>query len=90
MKETITSTICQIILLEPHFYKGGDKMKKQYFIDLDGDERTITLVPKFGYLTMPVGTVLYSIDGERVVVGEDEIDQTPLMDGYLKYGILED
>lgn len=90
MKETITSTICQIILLERHSYKGGDKMKKQYLIDLDGDERTITLVPKFGYLSLPVGTIMYSIDGERVVVGEDEIDQTPIAEGYLAYGILED
>lgn len=89
MQETTIFTICQITLYEPHSYKGGDKMKKQYLIDLDGDERTITLVPKFGYLSLPVGTVMYSIDGERVIVGEDEIDQTPIAEGYLKYGILE-
>ena len=62
-------------------------MKKLLTIEIDGEERTIALVPKFGYLSLLVGTVMYSIDGERVVVGEDEIDLTPIADGYLKYGI---
>jgi hypothetical protein len=65
-------------------------MKKPYVIEIDGEERIINLVPKFGYLSLPVGTVMYSIDGERVIVGEDEVDQTPIMDGYLGYGTLED
>lgn len=59
-------------------------------IEIDGEERTITLVPKFGYLSLPIGTEMYSLNGERVVVGEDEIDQTIIADGYLAYGILEE
>jgi hypothetical protein len=66
-------------------------MRKEVPIVLeDGIERTLALVTKYGYLSLPVGTVMFSIDGERVVIGEDEIDQTPVMDGYLKYGILEE
>jgi len=66
-------------------------MRKEVPITLeDGIERTLILVPKFGYLSLPIGTVMYSIDGERVVVGEDEIDQRTYIDGYLKYGILKE
>jgi hypothetical protein len=66
-------------------------MKKTVPITLeDGLERSLSLITRFGYLSLPVGTVMFSIDGERVVVGENEIDQTPIADGYLKYGILEE
>jgi hypothetical protein len=66
-------------------------MRKEVPITLeDGKEYSLALVTKYGYLSLPVGTVMFSIDGERVVVGEDEIDQTPIADGYLKYGILEE
>jgi hypothetical protein len=65
-------------------------VKKTIIIALDGEERTITLVPKFGYLSLPIGTVLYAVDGERVVVGEDELDMEYELDGYLQYGVLED
>ena len=58
-------------------------------IMLNGEERIINLVPKSSYLGLPIGTVLYSVDGERVVVGEDEIDMTA-PNGYLGYGILEE
>lgn len=65
-------------------------MKQLWKVEIEGQERTIALVPKFGYLSLPIGTVMYSTEGERVIVGEDEIDQAPIVAGYLKYGILED
>jgi hypothetical protein len=64
-------------------------MKQPWKVEIDGQERTIYLVPKFGYLSLPVGTVMYSILGERVVVGEDYIDMDT-RNGYLAYGILEE
>jgi len=63
-------------------------MKKLITIEVDGEERDIALVPLFGYRSLPVGTIMYSLNGERVVVGEDEIDQTNIGDGYIGYGII--
>jgi hypothetical protein len=64
-------------------------MKQPWKVEIDGQERTIHLVSKFGYLSLPIGTIMYSINGERVVVGEDEIDMDT-RNGYLGYGILEE
>jgi len=64
-------------------------MKKTWTVEIDGEEKTLSLVTKYGYLSLPVGTVMYSLLGDRVVIGEDEIDQR-MLDGYLNYGILEE
>jgi len=65
-------------------------MKQPWTIEIDGEERTIYLVPKSGYLSLPLGTELYSIDGEKVIVGEIDLSNVKLMNGYLPYGVLDD
>lgn len=65
-------------------------MKKIVQIEVDGIERAAALVTKFGYLSLPIGTKMYSLDGRLAIVGEDEVDQEELIEGYLKYGILEE
>lgn len=65
-------------------------MKKLWKVEINGQERIIALVSKFGYLSLPVGTVMYSLNGEKFIVGEDEPDQNYHLEGYIPYGILEE
>ncbi|MFA5559314.1 MAG: hypothetical protein WDA59_07705 [Methanofastidiosum sp.] len=64
-------------------------MKKPWLIEIDGEEKTMYLIPKSAYLSLPVGTEIYSLEGEKFVIGEDEIDMTAT-EGYLDYGILKE
>jgi len=64
-------------------------MKKPWLIEIDGEEKTMYLLPKSAYLSLPIGTEIYSLEGEKFVVGEDEIDLSDT-DGYLDYGVIKE
>lgn len=64
-------------------------MKKPWLVEVDGEEKTMYLLPKSSYLSLPIGTKIYSLEGEEFIVGEDEIDMTAT-DGYLEYGMLKE